>query len=289
MFHANKQPQDLEQHKAVIKQFTAVQNYLIQPEMNNDPCTISHPDLSLDHIFIDPETTKIVCLTGWQTTVISPPLLKRPYPRFLDVDFDTRSSGRIETDPGEFYRKLVEEKDPLRYKRVLGDLQGHGLRMGPVSAVTGAWEKDDMYSLRESLIALDRSWGDVINQEQDPNWHQSISKGHAAHANEKFARQELELLFDMVQNVQFGLIVPMDGRVRTEDFAAAKALSESYREEYLELAAGDQKSRELHQKLWPFDVVNDEKGADPPTQTPKQTVVPGPDNSSRPSFRVVKH
>jgi hypothetical protein len=253
-FRSMRESQHPEQYGDLIWKYVASQEHWNESEINDDLCTISHPNLSLDHIFIDPNTNKIVCLTGWQGTVVSPPLLKRPYPRFLDPEFQTESHDRSKSLPRDFYRELVEKADPLRHKRLLSDLQGYELQIGSMSAIFGGWENDDMYSLRESLLATRRSW--VSNaQEPVPDWLKFSTQTLESHDKEKFARQELQLLFSMVQNVQNTLKIPMDGRVQTEDFELAQQLSETYRQQYLKLAENDESRVHLHESLWPFDVA----------------------------------
>uniref|UniRef100_A0A093V3X6 Allophanate hydrolase n=1 Tax=Talaromyces marneffei PM1 TaxID=1077442 RepID=A0A093V3X6_TALMA len=260
---STKHQQDPSEYLELIFKYDALQRRMIQPEFNNDPCTLSHPNLSLDNIFIDATTTKIVCLTGWQSAVVAPPLLKRPYPTFLDSEFQTQSEDRSQPLPKERYRELVRESDPLRYKRIFSNPREYEVLIGPMSSIFGAWDNHGIFSLRESLVSAHKS--ERINiikslQESEQLNPQELRN----HAKEKYARQELGLLFNMTQNVQETGQIPIDGRVPTEAFERAQELSERYRQQYINLAAGNKGRMALHGKTWPFDSAAEgdvEKGA----------------------------
>lgn len=251
--------QDRGEYMELIYKYDALQEQIILPEFDNDPCTLSHPNLSLDNIWIDPRTEKIVSLTGWQSTTITPPLLKRPYPRFLDTEFQTQSDERSQILPKERYRELVKVSDPLRYERLFSNPQKYELLMGPMSSIFNAWNNRGIFRLRESLIAV-RNSQNLDRANPVPELEQFSSEELESHANEKYARQELDVLFNMIQNVQHTVNIPKDGRVLTEDFERAQQLSEDYRQQYINLAAGSRKT--LHRKAWPFDSRHDKKAQD---------------------------
>lgn len=236
----------------LIFKYVALQMQMIQPGFNNDPCTLSHSNLSLDNIFIDRKTKKIVCLTGWQSAAVTPPLLKRPYPKFIDSEFQTRSGDRTQPLPKERYRELVKESDPLRYERIFSNPREYELLMSPMSSIFGAWDNRGIFSLRKSLLAARKS-EQVDITKSVPELEQFSPQELKNHAKEKYARQELDLLFNMIQNVQETDQVPIDGRVLTEGFERAQELSEIYRRQYINLAAGDKSLVALHEKTWPFD------------------------------------
>lgn len=229
---------------------------MIRPEFDNDPCTLSHPNLSLDNIWIDPITKKIVSLTGWQSTTITPPLLKRPYPKFLDVEFQTQSGDRSQPLPKERYRELVKVSDPLRYDRIFSSPQEYELLMGPISSIFNAWNNRGIFRLRESLLAVRNSKGiDLVRSV--PELEQFSPSELESHTKEKYARQERDMLFNMIQDVQNTVKIPIDGRVLAEDFERAQELSEVYRRQYIDLAAGNRARKALHKKTWPFDSPKD--------------------------------
>lgn len=247
--------QDRSEYMELIFKYAALQRQLIRPEFDNDPCTLSHPNLSLDNIWIDPTTERIVSLTGWQSTAITPPLLKRPYPKFLDTEFQTQSDDRSLPLPKERYRELVKALDPLRYDRILSNPQEYELLMGPMSNIFNAWNNCGIFALRESLLAV-RNSQDFDVAKSVPELDQFSSKELGSHAREKYARQELDMLFNMIQNVQHTVNIPRDGRVLSEDFEQAKELSDVYRRQYIDLA-GTKSRKELHRKTWPFDSLDD--------------------------------
>ncbi|KUL91856.1 hypothetical protein ZTR_01026 [Talaromyces verruculosus] len=252
--------QDPSEYMELIFKYAALQQQLIRPEFDNDPCTLSHPNLSLDNIWIDPSTEKIVSLTGWQSITITPPLLKRPYPKFLDTEFQTQSGDRSLSLPKERYRELVKSSDPLRYDRIFSNPQEYGLLMGPMSNILNAWNNCGIFALRESLLAV-RNSQEIDLAKSVPELDQFTSEELESHAREKYARQELDVLFNMIQNVQHTVSIPRDGRVLTEDFEHAKELSEVYRRQYIDLGGATKSRKALHEKTWPFDSPDDEVAA----------------------------
>lgn len=199
---------------------------------------------------------KIVSLTGWQCTVIMPPLLKRPYPKFLDTEFQTQSEDRSQELPKERYRELVKASDPLRYDRIFSNPQDYELLMGPMSNIFNAWNNCGIFALRESLLAI-RNSQEINLAKPVPELDQFRGDELESHAKEKYARQELDVLFNMIQNVQHTVNIPRDGRVLTEDFEHAKELSEVYRQQYIDLAGGSESRKALHRRAWPFDSLED--------------------------------
>ncbi|KAI7975757.1 hypothetical protein EIK77_005507 [Talaromyces pinophilus] len=252
--------QDPSEYMELIFKYAALQQQLIRPEFDNDPCTLSHPNLSLDNIWIDPSTEKIVSLTGWQSITITPPLLKRPYPKFLDTEFQTQSDDRSLPLPKERYRELVKSSDPLRYDRIFSNPQKYELLMGPMSNIFNAWNNCGIFALRESLLAF-RNSQEIDLAKSVPELDQFSSEELESHAREKYARQELDVLFNMIQNVQHTVNIPRDGRVLTEDFEHAKELSEVYRRQYIDLAGATKSRKAMHEKTWPFDSSDDEVAA----------------------------
>ncbi|CRG86366.1 hypothetical protein PISL3812_03372 [Talaromyces islandicus] len=118
----------------------------------DDLSTLSHPNLSLDNIFINPDDKRITCLTGWQGTVVSPPILKPLYPPFLDSKFETLSKNANEKQPRDLYRKLIKEADPLRYDRIYENPKEYHVITAPLSAIRCSYEAQTTFELRESII-----------------------------------------------------------------------------------------------------------------------------------------
>lgn len=259
--------QDQSEYMELIYKYSALQEQLIRPEFNNDPCTLSHPNLSLDNIWIDPRTEKIVSLTGWQSTAITPPLLKRPYPRFLDTEFQTQSGDRSQILPKERYRELVKISEPLRYDRIFSNPQKYELLVGPMSSIFNTWNNSGIFRLRESLLAV-RNLQQLVLANPVPELEQFSSAELESHAKEKYARQELDMLFNMIQNVQHTVNIPRDGRILAEDFERAQKLNEDYRQQYINLAAGGRKTQ--LRKAWPFD-SRDDKEAQNKASIPRES------------------
>lgn len=224
----------------------------------NDPSTISHPDLSLDNIFIDPHDKKITCLTGWQGTVVSPPILKHPYPPFLESKFDTLSRNPKEHHPRDLYRELISEADSLRYARIYKDPKEYRIFTAPLLAIRRTYEEQTTFELRESLIKFINYYDHSRAGKSFPSDIRPTISEIRKHESERLARSELQMTFHLVQdahrlNSEECPDIPLDGRVRTEDFEKARLWAKDYRDHYIELAGTNQDRVDLHTRLWPLN------------------------------------
>lgn len=266
-FQSIKNTEDPKEVAKLTRQFLTACRY-IGEYAAEDLSTISHPNLSLDNIFIDPENKKITCLTGWQGTVVSPPILKPPYPPFLDPMFQTLSKDMKEKHPRDFYRELISEADPHRYDRIYKNPKEYRVFTEPLSAIRRTYETQNTFQLRESLINFfdyyNRSKGDKGLPDEIRQTADELNK----HGHEMLARSELQMTFHMVQdahrlNNADCPNIPLDGRVLTEDFKTAQRWCREYKRYYLDLAGTSKSRLALHKKLWPFKNL-DEDSDHPP-------------------------
>ena len=136
--------------------------------------TLSHPDLHLDNIFVDPSTKKISYIIDWQSTSVSeiffqhkvPPMLppagSRGYDRRLEAGSEDSKSVHCSggsKDILSHYLSFTRVKNPLRWAAINGS--HNSIVTGPVSLVSGAWKRNDVFSFRHALISILTHWKDL--------------------------------------------------------------------------------------------------------------------------------
>lgn len=266
-FQSIKNTEDPRDIAKLTMQFSAISPY-IGEHAADDLSTISHPNLNLDNIFINPDTNEITCLTGWQGTVISPPILKSPNPPFLDSKFETVTGNWSVKHPRDLYRELISEADPLRYYRIYENPEQYHVVTAPLSAICRSYEAQTTFELRESLVNFINYYDLEGGDKSLPPDVRQTSEELRKHEHERLARSELQMTFHMVQdanrlNGTDYPNIPLDGRVRTEDFKTAQSLARDYKKDYIDLAGTNKNRLALHKKLWPLDNL-DERPDDRP-------------------------
>ncbi|KKK22028.1 hypothetical protein ARAM_002106 [Aspergillus rambellii] len=103
---------------SLLKRYVTLAPYLVSTSMSIEQANrISHPDLHLDNIFVDPTTSEITGIIDWQHVSASPTIMQRLYPQMLELSAaeqsDKYKDERILLD---HYLDAVKEADPLRWK-----------------------------------------------------------------------------------------------------------------------------------------------------------------------------
>ena len=136
--------------------------------------SLSHPDLHLDNIFVDPDTKKITCIIDWQSASVSEPFLQHSIPRMLLPVGRCSSGERLEapseessagedsngtTDLLSHYQNLSRLKSEQRWAAI--NLHNRSLLTEPVSLLCGAWNRNDVFSFRRVLIHVAARWKEI--------------------------------------------------------------------------------------------------------------------------------
>lgn len=207
---------------------------------------ISHPDLHLDNIFIDPVANNITCIIDWQLASVSPICLHRRYPQMLEHSITAQSDqfNREETLLNYYYN-AVKEADPLRWTYLTDPLLS--VRTDPISLVPGCWDREDIFSLRNALITIIARWGDIcqtgIRCPVDFTEDELLQ-----HENEM---ELIEGISSIMQQLDDQGLIPFGGMVRPEFFEYAKKLNDVSKQEFVDLAENEAQ-RKLHEKVWPY-------------------------------------
>lgn len=231
---------------ALIKNYMALSPYLASYPSTESPNRISHPDLHLDNVFVDPGTNRITCIIDWQQACVSPISLQRSHPQMLELSALSHSGqGKHESDLLNHYYNAIKESDPVRWK-VLADplLQ---VKTNPISMVPGCWDREDLFSLRAALITAVAHW-DVIGQRGTPC---PVNFGQEELLRHQDEMDLLEGISTILHQLQDDGLIPLGGMVRPEYYDRAMELNNYFRHEFIDLAENEHQ-RELHAKVWPY-------------------------------------
>ncbi|KAJ5587043.1 uncharacterized protein N7459_002808 [Penicillium hispanicum] len=210
------------------------------------PNRISHPDLHLDNIFVDPETNRITCIIDWQLASASPPSLQRSYPPMLEISAKAETSERAHEETLlDFYYNAIKKADPLR-RKILSD-PTLTILTDLVSLVPGCWDREDLFSLRNALIVAVARW-DEINHGGGPCPVHFTEEELLQHQNEM---ELIEGISTIMHQLQDEGLIPLGGMVRQEYYERAQELNTHFHREFVGLAT-NKHERELHAKVWPY-------------------------------------
>lgn len=222
--------------------------------------TLSHPDLHLDNIFIDPNTKKITHLLDWQSTSVSEMFLQQGFPPMLPHPEHGSSDSTMKDDikcqdskKGENqnedilsrYECLNKIGNPRRWAAIKGDYIS--ILTKPISLVCGAWDRRDVFAFRHALIAVIAHWRDIA-PESDSFPINFTDLEMDLHGKEM---ELVEGLGKIMHQLQDENMIPLGGMVRPEHYDQAKDTNNHFKEVFISLGEDDQK-KFLHSKVWPY-------------------------------------
>jgi hypothetical protein len=221
--------------------------------------SLSHPDLHLDNIFVDPDTKKITCIIDWQSASVSEPFLQYRIPRML-LPVDRRSSYGLETMAEQFgsgegsnktadllshYRNLSRLKNEQRWAAV--NLHNRSLLTDPVSLLCGAWSKSDVFSFRHALIHLASRWKEIVPA-TTPCPIQFTEHELQLHNSEL---ELVEGLGEVLHQLQSDDLIPLGGMVPREGYEQALHVNNVVREMFVDMAQSESQ-KALYSRIWPY-------------------------------------
>ncbi|OJI83259.1 hypothetical protein ASPTUDRAFT_124561, partial [Aspergillus tubingensis CBS 134.48] len=116
-YRSTETPENPNEYLALLQRYLDIAPHLVpkQPCFESENInTLSHPDLHLDNIFIDPETHQITSIIDWQLAAITPSFLQHPHPHMLELSLSPGSDeqrGR-EKELLEYYYKVTKKLNP---------------------------------------------------------------------------------------------------------------------------------------------------------------------------------
>jgi hypothetical protein len=222
--------------------------------------SLSHPDLHLDNIFVDPDTKKITCIIDWQSASVSEPFLQHRIPRMLIPvgrcspgerleaaleESNAREDSNGTADLLNHYQNLSRLKNEQRWAAI--NLHNRSLLTEPVSLLCGAWSRNDIFSFRHALIHVAARWKEIAPA-TTPCPIQFTEHELELHNNEL---ELVEGLGEVLHQLQNDNLIPLGGMVLRESYEQALHINNSVREMFVDMA-GSEPQKVLHSRIWPY-------------------------------------
>lgn len=240
-----------------------LERYLqLVPHLSPGPSrtSLSHPDLHLDNIFVDPDTKQITCIIDWQSASASELFFQHNIPRLLLPVGSSTTSNRLKaasegsnaTDDADrtahllsHYQHLTRLKDKQRWAEMA--LHNRSLLTKPASLLCGAWSRNDVFSFRHALIHIAAQWEEIAPA--------TVS------CPIQFTEKELELhnseleliegLGEVLHQLQNDKLIPLGGMVRRENYEQALHINNAVKEVFVNMAESESQ-RVLYSRIWPY-------------------------------------
>ncbi|RFU34648.1 hypothetical protein B7463_g1745, partial [Scytalidium lignicola] len=203
-------------------------------------------------------TKKITHIIDWQSTAVSeilsqnkvPPM--RPPPGGYDQMHEPPSEisetvdySSQEDDIFNHYQRLTRTKKPLRWAAI--NLPHSSILTGPVSLISGAWSRNDVFSFRHALISIAAHWKDIAPNLKtcpiDFTEHEL-----ELHNEEMELLEELGTVLHLLQNQN---LISVGGMVLREDYDRAQVVNKCVKEMLLDMGEYEQQ-KALYEKIWPY-------------------------------------
>jgi hypothetical protein len=226
--------------------------------------TLSHPGLTLNKIFIDPDTKKITSIIGWQSASVSEPLFQLQVPPMLHP---TRYGPRVKADHTgptgdknfDAYREELEELMSYYVNQTLRKNEQRGLAMAvpnrnlilaPIYNVTGAWSRNEVYPLLHGIVSIAAHWDKIA---ADSQLLDDCPIDFSQEERDIF-RKELEQrdpVEKMVRMLHDQGAIPEGGMVLAEDYEKGLEYNE-FLQKTMKKAAKDEREMLQLMQCWPY-------------------------------------
>ena len=245
---------------------------LLAPQMTppeaagQEQTTISHPDLHLDNIMVDPKTGKILSVIHWQSSCVSELYYQRDLPPLLphaSSSFSVENAEHVATshlNPNykatppvlQHYIDLTRERNPRRSGALCDALRT--TRKKPLELVTGAWVRDDVFSFRHALIAFVARWNELVpgSGPCPVDFTEAESEDHL------FELDLMDALRGVLHRAQDQHQFPIGGMVQADDFERCRFLNKRFKENFVSIDSNDLE-RAVLSNIWPYQ-DDDERG-----------------------------
>jgi len=224
--------------------------------------SLSHPDLHLGNIFVDPDTRQITGIIDWQSTSVCEPYFQCDIPRMLvltgqnfseptftkEFSFNSKEGKTLINEEAllDYYQHLSQQKNPQRWEAL--NIPFRKIIIAPTRAVSGAWENFDLYSLRDSLITIVSLWPQIVSRTRNPCPVQFTENELECHSNES---EIAEALSPMIHQLHNDNRIPLGGMVYAERYEHVLATNKQCYKLFVDMTeTEDQKQIAL--RLWPY-------------------------------------
>lgn len=254
------EPEDPACYISLLRQYLTLTPYFLPESTKTDQVkTLSHPDLHLDNIFVNPDTKRITHIIDWQSAAISDVFLQHRLPRMFEPLKPTEAGKTAPENQQtindkicnanfmtQYYERLVKERNPRR--SAILDEDHLPIRTKPVSLVTGSWEREDLFSFRHSLINIAAHWSSLAGVIGTPCPFDLSAEEYARHESEM---ELLEGLSAIIHQLHDQNLIPLGGMVKREYFEGVQKVNARCKQWLIDLGDSD-RQRELHAKVWPY-------------------------------------
>jgi hypothetical protein len=221
------------------------------------PTSLSHPDLHLDNIFVNPDTKQISCIIDWQSASVSEPCFQTSIPRMLtpiasNSHKDATSQDPKATDGADrtadllsHYQCLIKLKNEQRWAGMA--LHDSSPLIKPVSLLCGAWSRNDVFSFRHQLIYIAAEWEKIALSIQS-------CPMTFTHEELELHNSEMELLEglgEVLHQLQNDNLIPLRGMVRRGYYEQALHINRTVKNMFVHMADSDSQ-RILYSRVWPY-------------------------------------
>ncbi|KAK5075730.1 hypothetical protein LTR70_010042 [Exophiala xenobiotica] len=231
---------------------------------------LSHPDIRLGNLFIDPRTNKITSIIDWQGAAFTPLVLQAKIPRMIRHPKFLKPGLVVPERPGNYeyldaaakqdvdrlhesalYQKyhevLVAKKHPQLYAAIIHNVSLQISVIEPLQVVCGCWKDREVYKLRSSLMRIADNWNMLGT---------SLHSCPIGFPEEEVRRHDQELEnIDHVESIMEAFqgegILPSDGRVDPEDYEILEEVNRVQKTRYMSLATNEDEAI-IMEKTWPW-------------------------------------
>lgn len=247
-----EEPESPNEYMSLLDRYLQLVPHLSPPPLRT---SLSHPDLHLDNMFVDPDTKKITSIIDWQSASVSEPLFQHSLPRLLlPVGLGTTNgqpdAAPEEGDAGKYsnrtvdllnhYQCLTKLKNEQRWTAM--NIRNKSLTTELLSSLCGAWTRNDVFSFRHALINIAAQWEEIAPA--------------TTHCPLLFTEKELELhsselelvegLGEVLHQLQNDNLIPLGGMVLRENYDQALHINNAVREMFVNMADSESRKSCTH-------------------------------------------
>ena len=253
-------PESPDEFLLLLARYMKLAPYLVPPPSRRTYIkTLSHPDLHMDNIFVDPDAKEITHIIDWQSASISEMFLQRGTPPMIPHSGTIGSDGKPDRgserldlkskeqipDMMSHYERLTKMSNPQRWE-ALNDEQTSILTK-PVSLICGAWDREDVFSFRQALINIVARWENLF-PDNCPCPIEFTESELELHGKEM---ELIEGLGSIMRQLDAENMIPLGGMVRYQNYERAQHVNDLFKKDFISLAE-DEQQRNLHSKVWPY-------------------------------------
>ncbi|RJE24397.1 Phosphotransferase enzyme family [Aspergillus sclerotialis] len=172
--------------------------------------------------------------------------LQRPHPQMIDLSPNPRTDDQSDQE-----KELLSYYYQAAHAAGLSRTPFHdpylSVRLNPIALISGCWEREDTFSLRQSLISVVAHWEHLCPD------HASCPIDFTARELEDHERESelISGISGILSQLDEQGLIPLGGMVPAEEHDHARMVSDYFKQEFVGLAENEQK-RELHAKVWPY-------------------------------------